>query len=118
MGGNFSIAEGDSVPDVDRKLQIRQTALSTLLVLQFIGGIYLLTQSLVTGYCIVDAGVNGTALPHMIWVIAAFAVSFGGAFTTRFEVGLYTDTITSGVYFFYVLCAMAIVANGIALGET
>lgn len=116
MGGNFSIEDGDADKDITRKLQIRQTAVSTLLVIMFIGAVYGLAQTLVTGYCIVDAGVGGTSLPHAIWLIAPFVVSFGGAFVTRFEVGLYTETISSGIYFLYVLCVLNIVANAIALG--
>lgn len=116
MGGNFSIAEGETGRDVDRKLQIRQTAVTTLLVLQFIGALYGLSQSLVTGSCIVDAGVGGTALPHTIWLIAAFVVSFAGVMTTRFEVGLYLEPITSGIYYLYIVCVLGVVANAIALG--
>ncbi len=70
MGGNFSIAEGDSDKDITRKLQIRQTAVTALFVLEFIGAVYGVAQTLVSGYCIVDAGVGGTALPHAIWLTA------------------------------------------------
>jgi hypothetical protein len=116
MGGNFSIETGDSDRDITRKLQIRQTALTTLFVLQFIGALYCLSQTLVTGYCIVDAGTGGTALPHAIWLIAAFVVSFAGPMTTRFEVGLYLEPITAGIYYLYVICVLGAVANAIALG--
>ena len=116
MGGNFSIEAGDSDRDVTRKLQIRQTVLTTLFVLQFIGALYLLCQTLVTGYCIVDAGTGGTALPHAIWLVAAFVVSFAGPMTTRFEIGLYLEPITAGIYYLYVVCVLGVVANAIGLG--
>lgn len=116
MGGNFSIDEGETGRDVDRKLQIRQTAVTTLLVLQFIGALYGVSQSLVTGSCIVDAGVGGTALPHTIWLIPALVVPFAGILTTRFEVGLYLEPITSGIYYLYIVSVLGVVANAIALG--
>jgi hypothetical protein len=116
MGGNFSIEAGDSDRDVTRKLQIRQTALTTLFVLQFIGALYCLCQTLVTGYCIVDSGTGGTAVPHAIWLVAAFVVSFAGPMTTRFEIGLYLEPITAGIYYLYVVCVLGVVANAIALG--
>lgn len=116
MGGNFSIEEKDSDKDVTRKLQIRQTAVTTLFVIQLIGLLYMLTQTLVTGYCIVDAGTGGTALPHAIWLIATAVIVFVGPLTTRFEVGLYVDTITYGIYYLYVMLVIAIVANAVSLG--
>jgi hypothetical protein len=116
MGQTFTIDVNDSNDDKTTKLQIRQTLITALNFLQGLAIAYFLCQSLVVGYAIVDAGVGGTAVPHMIWVLGTFfpfAVVFA---CTRFEVGLYVDTLSYGLYYCYGALVVGIITNGVAVG--
>ena len=115
MGTSFSITEADSNDGITLKLQSRQTLVTVLNWLQAFGVFYLICQTLVVGYAIVSTP-SGTAVPHAIWLLAPLLACLVVAHTTRFEVGLYLDTITAGMRYTYVVLALAIITNGVALG--
>lgn len=115
MGTSFSITEADSNDGITLKLQSRQTLVTVLNWLQAFGVFYLIVQTLVVGYAIVSTP-SGTAVPHAIWLLAPLFACLVVAHTTRFEVGLYLDTITAGMRYAYVALALAIITNGVALG--
>lgn len=116
MGGSFSIADGESQEDMTRQLQVRQTLLTVLIASQGLGVIYLICQTLVTGYAIVSTPPGSTAVPHAIWLLAPFFACFTAALLYKPEVGLYKDTMALGVYYCYGVMGAAIVANAVALG--
>lgn len=117
MGGSFSITPGVTDKDeITARLQVRQTVITVLVCVHFLGALYLLCQTLVTGYAIVTTPPGTTAVPHAIWLLAPFVMSFLVAMTTRFEVGLYLDTLYTGLYYAYVVIAVSLVTNAIALG--
>jgi hypothetical protein len=116
MGTTFSITEADRNDDITVKLQSRQTLITVLNWLQAFGVVYLICQTLVVGYAVVTTPSGTTAVPHAIWMLAPFLVCFVVAHTTRFEVGLYLDTLTSGMRYTYFVLAIGLIANGVAMG--
>lgn len=116
MGGSFSIDSNADKDEITARLQVRQTVITVLVCVHFLGALYLLCQTLVTGYAIVTTPPGTTAVPHAIWLLAPFVMSFLVAMTTRFEVGLYLDTLYTGLYYAYFVIAVSMVANAIALG--
>lgn len=116
MGGTFSIDMNSSNDDITARLQIRQTVITVLISVHFLATLYLLCQTLVTGYCVVATPAGTTAVPHAIWLLAPFCVSFILALTTRFEVGLFLDTIKTGIYYSYAVLAVSIITNAVGLG--
>lgn len=125
MGQTFTISRSPSVTDteswddwrekVTRQLQTRQTLVSALNTIQFIATAYLLMQSLVTGYAIVNPN-GGTAIPHLVFVLGPWIATFVVAMFTRFEVGLYMDMITVELYYVMGMCALSVVVSGVGLG--
>ena len=115
MGNTFTISKEDSNEDITKKLQIRQTLVTTLNVLQFIGAMFLLCETLIIGFSIVSVPPGSTAVPHAIWALAPFFASFAVALFTRFEVGLYIDSLIDGVYYCYATLITTVVVNGIFL---
>jgi hypothetical protein len=115
MGTSFSVTEADSNDSITLKLQSRQTLVTVLNWLQALGAIYLICQTVVLGYAIVTTP-TGRAVPHAIWLIAPFVASLVVAHTTRFEVGLYLDTLTAGFRYTYVILPIVILTNGAAIG--
>lgn len=116
MGGNFSIEDGQSQEDMTRALQARQTLLTVLIASQGVALLYMLCQTLVTGYSIVTTPAGSTAVPHAIWLLAPFFAAFTAALLYKPEVGLYKDTMALGVYYCYGVMGVAIVTNAVALG--
>ncbi len=95
-------------------LQRRQTTMTILLTLVFCMLVYVFVQSLVTGFALVSTP-TGIAVPHMVWFVGALVVLFVGLVVTRMGIVVATDTISSGMIYFIVVCALNIVTCIIAL---
>ena len=116
MGGNLSITRETKEEDITAQLQVRQTIISTLVWAHFLGVLYLICQTLVVGYAVVTTPAGTTAVPHTIWLLAPMLVNMTVAFTTRFEVGLFLDTLSAGIYYAYAILVIAIATNAVAVG--
>lgn len=116
MGGTFSIDMNSTNDEITARLQIRQTVITVMITVHFFAVFYLICQTLVTGYCVVTTPAGTTAVPHAIWILAPVLVSFVLALTTRFEVGLYLDHITTAVYYSYGILALSIIVNAVSIG--
>jgi hypothetical protein len=97
------------------QLQARQTLVSALNAAQFLCTAYLVMQSLVTGYAIVNPN-GGTAIPHLVFILGPWLSVFTIAMFTRFEIGLYMDALIVGMYYAIVMCVVSIVVSGVGLG--
>jgi hypothetical protein len=115
MGTTFSITGQETRDEVTIKLQARQTLVTVLNFIQAFGIIYFIFQSVVVGYSIVSTPGGTYAVPHTVWLVAPFVAVMAVAYTTRFEVGLYIDTLVSGMRYTYAILALCIVANAVAL---
>jgi hypothetical protein len=128
MGQTFTITKPPSTYDTDYEnkmgewrdtvtiqLQARQTLVSALNAAQFLATAYLVMQSLVTGYAIVNPN-GGTAIPHMVFVLGPWVAVWVVAMFTRFEIGLYMDSLILGMYYAIVMCVVSIVVSGVGLG--
>jgi hypothetical protein len=115
MGQTFTIESKDSNENKTTKLQIRQTLVTSLNFIQGLAIVYFMCQTLVIGYAIVDAGTGGTAVPHFIWVLVTFLAYSAVLSFTRFEVGLYTDTLNDGLYYCYGALTVAIITNSVSV---
>jgi hypothetical protein len=115
MGTTFSVTENDTRDDITIKLQTRQTLVTILNWIQAFCVMYFFFQTLVVGYAIVSTPGGTYAVPHAVWVVAPFLCAFVVAHTTRFEVGLYTDTLNSGLRYTYFVIVICLIANGLAL---
>jgi hypothetical protein len=116
MGGSFSIDLKANNDEITTRLQIRQTIITVLLSAHFLGILYLICQTLVTGYAVVTTPAGTTAVPHAVWLLAPILTSFVVALTTRFEMGLYLDTLSAGIYYAYGVLVASIITNAVAVG--
>jgi len=117
MGHAFSTAglPKDAKPkQVLARVQIRQTAITSLLSSIFLLALIMQSFTLVAGYCTpapeAPAGSDILAVPHAIFLMAAQFLAFVGLIVVRFDATLNVDAIQRGFVALYVvatLCAIA-----------
>ena len=115
MGGNLSFDKETKDEDITVVLQVRQSVLTALTSIHFVGYMYLIAQTLVIGYCVVNPN-GGTAVPHAIWLLAPAWLLFSALLMTRLEVTLKMRVIRRGIIYLYIVCAICIITNAIGLG--
>lgn len=114
MGHAFSTAglPKDAKPQqVRARVQIRQTAITSLLSSIFLLALIMQSFTLVAGYCTPGpSGSDVLAVPHAIFLMAAQFLAFVGLIVVRFDATLNVDAIQRGFVALYVvatLCAIA-----------
>jgi hypothetical protein len=117
MGSAFStgVLDAEAKPALVRaRVQVRQTAITSLLSSMFILAMIMLSFTLVSGYCI-PTSANAlagevTAVPHAIFLMAAAATAFCGLIIVRFDATLNVDAIQRGFVTLYVLATLCAIA--------
>jgi hypothetical protein len=112
MGHAFSTAAlpKDAKPhQVRARVQIRQTAITSLLSCIFILALIMQSFTLVVGYCTPGAS-DVLAVPHAIFLMAAQTLAFAGLVIVRFDATLNVDAIQRGFRALYVLSTLCAVA--------
>ena len=102
MGNVITSMEGMSNVDMGIRLARLQLIVTCLLSVNYIGVLFGIAFTLVTGYSLVTT-TTGVAYPHAIWLLGPATACIFGFLSTRFDVGLYVDTIVWGSVFYYSL---------------